>query len=160
MHRSNSNHVYSSGISVPCCLCVESRNAKEPLLIRLLSRIRPATIRNENYSLIHWCPAEMNSRKIVDFQEKWISHSIPIIIQISEIHNNYSNHCRYSRTLFLGMTPSAEMQHCWNPPNRETQIPRYKFKLKQNSIWICTARYQWFSIWRISRTQHSQWNLS
>ena len=67
------------------------------------------------------------------------------------------------------MTESLKMLHCctenapnrktlghpemrnsprWDPPNRETHIPWYKFKLDQFSIWICAARYWGFWVSR------------
>jgi len=37
---------------------------------------------------------------------------------------------------------APKMLHPRNPPNLEAQISWYTFKIKQNSIWLCTARYR------------------
>jgi len=37
---------------------------------------------------------------------------------------------------------APKMLHPRNPPNLEAQISWYTFKIRQNSIWLCTARYR------------------
>jgi len=61
------------------------------------------------------------------------------------------------------MTFSTEMLRPRNPPDRETQIPRYKFKLNQNlnlNLYCEIPRNLSFLIWWLSGVQHFQWNLS
>ena len=55
-----------------------------------------------------------------------------------------------------------EILHPSFPPNRETQIPRNKFKFDQNVDLVCTARYRGIRIsrfWRRSGMSRLQWNL-
>ena len=74
-------------------------------------------------------------------------HIIYISCEIDEIDR--STICRSIYLIYISNIRTwqiaLKMLHPWNPPNRETQIPRYKFKVNQIHKLNCTARYR--GIW-------------